>query len=120
MKASDMIIILIIVALVALGIRYTVNHFSGKGGCCGGGNYRVKKKRLSNVKYRKIFSVEGMHCENCKKRVEEVINDMPGVAGSVNLKKNQLTVSYQDEVEDEVIKARLNRVGYPAEFVQQI
>ncbi|MDO4622899.1 MAG: heavy metal-associated domain-containing protein [Eubacteriales bacterium] len=120
MNPSDLIIVLIIVVLVALGIRSTVKHFSGKGGCCGGGDYKVKKKRLSNVKYKKIFSVEGMHCENCRKRVEEVINDMPGLAGSVDLKKNQLTVSYEEEVEDEVITARLDRAGYPAAYVQTV
>ena len=53
-----------------------------------------------------------MHCENCKTRVEEVVNDMKGVAGRVDLKKNELTVSYAEEEDDELIKARLQRAGY--------
>ena len=107
------IVIVVIIALIAvIGVIYTVKHFRGKSGCCGGGGYRVKKKKLSNVRYEKTFKVEGMHCDNCKARVEEVVNDMPGVAGRVDLKKAELTVSYAEEVADEVIRARIKRAGY--------
>ena len=109
---ENLIIIAIIAVVAVIGIVYTVKHFKGKGGCCGGGGYKVKKKKLTNVLYQKTFKVEGMHCENCKARVEEVVNDMKGVAGKVDLKKNELTVSYAEEVDDEVIKARIQRAGY--------
>ena len=109
---ENLIIVAIVIVVAAIGVAYTVKHFKGKGGCCGGGGYKVKKKKLDNVLYEKTFTVEGMHCENCKSRVEEVVNDMKGVAGRVDLKKNELTVSYAEEVEDELIKGRLKRVGY--------
>ena len=53
-----------------------------------------------------------MHCEHCKARVEEVVNDIQGVSGSVNLKKGILTVSYAEDVDDELIKSKIERVGY--------
>lgn len=109
---ENLIIIGIVAVIAVIAGIYTAKHFKGKGGCCGGGGYRAKKKKLANVLYEKTFRVEGMHCENCKARVEEVVNDMKGVAGRVDLKKNELTVSYAEEVEDEDIKARLQRVGY--------
>lgn len=71
------------------------------------------KKKLANVLYQKTFRVDGMHCDHCKNRVEEVINDMKGLAGKVHLKKGELTVSYAEEVFDEMIAARLEKVGYP-------
>lgn len=37
------------------------------GGCCGGGGYRPRKKKLFRTIYQKRFRVDGMHCENCKK-----------------------------------------------------
>jgi len=64
------------------------------------------------VLYQKNFKVEGMHCEHCKARVEEVVNDIQGVSGSVNLKKGILTVSYAEDVDDELIKSKVERVGY--------
>ncbi|MFR4756954.1 MAG: heavy-metal-associated domain-containing protein [Evtepia gabavorous] len=36
---------------------------------------------------QKTFQVEGMHCEHCKVRVEEAVNDIKGAAGKVDLKK---------------------------------
>lgn len=106
--------IIIAVIAVAIGFRIysAVKHFKGQGGCCGGGSYKPKKKKLKNVLYQKTFKVEGMHCDHCKNRVEEVIGDMKGLAGKVNLKKGELTVSYAEDVADEQIKARIERAGY--------
>ena len=56
--------------------------------------------------------IDGMHCSHCKNRVEEVVNDIRGIAGRVNLKKDELLVSYKEDVSDEKIKERIERVGY--------
>ncbi len=109
---ANIIIILIVIVLVALGVREAMKHFSGKGGCCGGGGYKAKKKKLAKVIAKKTFKVDGMHCENCSNRVEEVVNDIHGVAGSVNLKSGILTVSYAEEVADDIIIKKIERVGY--------
>lgn len=109
---SDGIILAIVVVVIFFGIRSSVKHFARKGGCCGSSDYKPKKKKLSKVLYKKIFQVEGMHCEHCKRRVEEAVNDISGVAGIVNLKKSELTVSYEIDVEDEVIMKKLEQRGY--------
>lgn len=109
---ENFIIISVVLVVIALGIGSAVKHFKGQGGCCGGGGYKPKKKKLSNVLYEKTFVVKGMHCDNCKNRVEEIVNDIKGVAGKVDLKKETLTVSYAEEVSDDLIKARILRAGY--------
>lgn len=106
---ENYIIIGIIAVIVVIGIIYTVKHFKGEGGCCGGGSYKPKKKKLSKVLYQKTFKVDGMHCDHCKNRVEEVVNDIKGVAGKVDLKKGELTVSYAEDVSDEIIVARITK-----------
>ena len=111
---ENYIIIGVIALIVAVGVFYTVKHFKGEGGCCGGGTLKLKKKKLKNVKYTKTFRVDGMHCEQCKGRVEEVVNDIKGVAGRVNLKKGELTVAYAEDVPDEIIIAKIERAGYEA------
>lgn len=62
--------------------------------------------------------MDGMHCEKCANRVTEVINDIPGAAGVVNLKKGIVTVSYELEVPDEQIKAKIERVGYTVKEIR--
>lgn len=109
---TDYLIIAIIAVMMVLGIRSAIKHFKGQGGCCGGGDYKPKKKKLANVLYQKTFKVTGMHCEHCKNRVEEIVGDIQGVAGKVDLKKGELTVSYAEAVDDALIKARLERAGY--------
>lgn len=109
---QDYIIIAIIAVIAAIGLRSAIRHFKGQGGCCGGSDYKPRRKKLDHVKYQKTFRVEGMHCEHCKNRVEESVGDIKGVAGKVNLKQGLLTVSYAEDVADDVIKARIERAGY--------
>ena len=109
---QDYIIIAIIVVIVAIGLVPCAIHFKGQGGCCGSSGYKPKRKQLAHVKYQKTFHVEGLHCENCKNRVEESVGDIKDVVGKVNLKQGLLTVSYAQDVADDVIKARIERLGY--------
>lgn len=103
--------ILLVVALIGV---YTVRkNLKGQRGCCStGSDYKPRKKKLKKVIATKTFRVEGMHCEKCSNRVTEVVNDIPGVAGVVDLKQGTVTVSYEQEVSDELIRARIQRVGY--------
>jgi len=109
---ENYIIIGIIAVIIVIGAFYTFRHFKGEGGCCGGGSYKPRRKRLSGVKCKKTFRISGMHCEHCKRRVEEAVNDIKGVAGKVNLKKGELTVSYAENVDDCIIREKLERLGY--------
>ena len=109
---ENMIIIgiLLVIAIAAIG---TLVKRSGRKGCCGSSSdYKPRKKKLKNVIAIKTFAVDGMHCEKCANRVTEVVNDIPGASGVVNLKKGTVTVSYEQEVPDDQIIAKIERVGY--------
>ena len=109
----DNYIIIGVIALIALVAIGTIVKRKGRKGCCGSGSdYKPRKKKLQAVIATKVFAVDGMHCEKCANRVTEVVNDITGVAGVVDLKKGIVTVSYEQEVDDEQIKARIERVGY--------
>ena len=106
-------IIIGIIIVIAFFAVSTIAKRKGRKGCCGSGSdYKPRKKKLKNVIATKVFTVDGMHCEKCANRVTEVVNDITGVAGVVDLKKGIVTVSYEQEVADEQIKARIERVGY--------
>ena len=115
---ENMVIIGILLVIAFFAIRTIVKR-KGRKGCCGSGSdYTPRKKKLKKVIATKVFVVDGMHCEKCANRVTEVVNDIPGVAGVVNLKKGTVTVSYEQEVPDEQIRARLQRVGYTVTAIQ--
>ena len=109
---ENYIIIGMIAVIVVISVISSIKHFKGEGGCCGGGSYKPKRKKLSGVKYTKKFKVGGMHCEHCKRRVEEAVNDIKGIAGRANLKKGELTVSYAEDIDDITVKTRIERAGY--------
>ena len=109
---ENAIIFVLLAIAIVVGIWYTVRHFKGEGGCCGGGSYKPRKKKLSHVEGQKTFHVEGMHCAHCKVRVEEAVNDIHGAAGQVDLKKGLLTVRFSQPVDDAVIAQKVERAGY--------
>ena len=109
---ENYIIIGIIIVIAFFAVRTIVKR-KGRKGCCGSGSdYKPRKKKLQAVIATKVFTVDGMHCEKCANRVTEVVNDIQGCAGVVDLKKGIVTVSYEQEVADDQIKARIERVGY--------
>ena len=114
----DNYIIVGIIALIVFVAIGTLVKRAGRKGCCGSGDYKPRKKKLKNVIATKVFVVEGMHCEKCANRVTEIVNDFSGVAGVVNLKKGVVTVSYEQEVPDEKIQERIERVGYTVKEIR--
>ena len=108
---QDLIILGILVLVIIIGTVYTVNHFKGKSGCCGGNTY-ISKKKLKKVISKKTFIIEGMTCENCVARVLRYVNDIDGVVGKVNLRKKELLISMDREVSDEEIITAVTKAGY--------
>lgn len=114
------VIIAIIAVIAVLGVLASVKHFKGESGCCGSGNYKPKRKKLSSVCCKKRFLIDGMHCKHCQARVEEVVNDIKGVSGRVDLKRNELTVSYSENVDDELIVSRIEKSGYTVTKIEAL
>ena len=113
------VIILGILLVVLVGAIVTLIKRAGRRGCCGSsGDYKPRKKKLQAVIAVKVFALDGMHCEKCANRVTEAVNDIPGVAGVVDLKKGLVTVSYEREVPDGQIRAAIERMGYTVKEIR--
>lgn len=110
---GNIIIIGILVVIVLVALFNALKHFKGEGGCCGGGGTIKENKKLNAPKIgEKEIHIEGMHCDNCKKRVERVINDMEGAACKVNLKKKTAKVELSDNIDNDVIKKAVENLGF--------
>lgn len=118
---ENIIIIGILLVMVAIGIRSSIKHFKGEGGCCGGGStVKKKRKKLKNVIAKKRASVEGMTCEHCRDRVERSIDEIDGAAGKVNLRKKEAVVSMEREVSDEEIREAIEKAGYKVTDIRTV
>lgn len=110
---ADFVIAGIVIILIIIGIRSSVKHFKGEGGCCGGGSsVKVKRKKLKQVVKQRTVIIEGMTCEHCKARVESRLNSLDGVSAKVNLKRKTAVVSMEKDVQDEEIKKAIENAGY--------
>ena len=118
---ENVIIIAILVVLIWFGIRSSIKHFKGEGGCCGDGSTTVKAKRkkLKKVIAQKTVTIDGMTCEHCKNRVERSINDIDGAAGKVNLKKKEAVVLMEKEISDEQLRTAIEKAGYKVSEIKK-
>ncbi|WP_026508247.1 heavy-metal-associated domain-containing protein [Butyrivibrio sp. MC2013] len=111
----NVLVILILLLVFALAIRGSIKHLRGQGSCCGGGSSTVReadKKLNGPVIQKKVFGIDGMHCENCTERVKRALNRIDGISAKINLRKKEALVLYEKEVEDDILIAEIERLGY--------
>lgn len=109
---SNYIIAAILVVVLYFCIRSSIRHFRGEGGCCGGGTYKARKKKLNTIVGRKTVTVEGMSCQHCVNRVMEAVNSIDGASALVKLKKGVVIVSVAQPINNDVIKNAIEKAGY--------
>ena len=111
---SNLIIIAILAVAFFFAIRSTVAHFKGQGACCGGGGSDVKTKprRLDKVIGKKVMQIDGMACEHCYARVQNVLNSIDGISAKVNGSRKQAVIRYGKEVSDEDLIKAVTDLGY--------
>ena len=109
---QNFIIAAIVIVVLVFAVRASLKHFRGEGGCCGGGTYKARPKKLTHTAEVKTFRVEGMHCQNCANRVMDALNSIDCLSGVVHLKKGLVTVSAEHAIDDASIRQAIEKAGY--------
>lgn len=111
---ENLIIIIVLIVIVAIGMKSTVKHMKGEGGCCGGKRAEIREhKTLSEPKLgEKEAEVRGMHCENCEARVERFVNKLDGAVCRADHKKNRAVVTFSKPIDNDEIKKQIEMAGY--------
>lgn len=122
MSTSTVVILLVLAIVVILAIQSSVKHLKGQGGCCGGDSSpKVKRKKLdSPIVAKKLVTIEGMHCDNCKHRIEKSINEMDGVACAVNLHKKTATITMCKSVDDSTIRETIESLDFKVLSIENV
>lgn len=111
--SGNWIAIIIIVIILIPAIRTTIKHMKGEGDCCGGPKEKVPKKKIDGPKLRDVtVHIEGMHCQNCKNRIEKHVNELDGAICKVNLNKKTATVSLYKEIDENLIKETIEKLDF--------
>lgn len=111
---ANVVIILIIAVIIIFAARESIKHMKGEGGCCGGGSGIIEdKKKLDKPEIGKeVLKIEGMHCDNCRVRVQNALNKIDGAAAKVNLKKSEAVISMSREIPREEFRKVIEDIGY--------
>lgn len=67
---------------------------------------------------KKIIIIEGMHCKNCKNRVEERLNQIDGALAKVDLKKNAAIVIMGRMIPDMLLRYEIEKLGYQVRDIE--
>lgn len=115
------IVILILILIAIFAIRGTIKHMKGESPCCGGGGASEIKEKPSKLERpvigEKIVQISGMTCEYCVNRVMRALNKIDGVSANVSLKGKRAVVSYDREIDVNVLKKAVEDAGYTVESI---
>ncbi len=114
---GNAIVLVILLLIVALAVASTVKRIRFGSACCGTKDpaekkIRVKDRNKAHYKYEYLLKVDGMHCSNCARRVENAFNkdaDRWAIA-DVGQKEVRL-LSKKEEAESELQRITAS-VGY--------
>ncbi|WP_278453560.1 heavy-metal-associated domain-containing protein [Thomasclavelia spiroformis] len=117
----DTIIIVIIIVLLWFALKKSIKHFKGEETCCNSKGDTINKKELVNpIIGKKVIKIEGMHCNHCKQKVTSALNNLEGVSTDVDLKNNCAVISYDREIDEEIIKNTLKNAGYSVVLIKML
>lgn len=114
----------VIIAIVAVFLIIGVSslHKRVTKGCCevsDDADVSVQKvdENPADYPYVKTVHVEGMHCDNCVRRVENAYAQK-GCYAQVSLRRKEAVVHMKKELSDEMLVAIPERIGYDAAIVK--
>ncbi|MBR3532469.1 MAG: heavy-metal-associated domain-containing protein [Clostridiales bacterium] len=114
---GDIVIILILIVIVGVAVMGTVKRVRHGSACCGEHDAAPKKVRVSdhnknNYPYAYEIEVDGMHCSNCTRRVENAFNKQDGYWAKADLADRKVTLMSKGEVREEVCTHIISDAGY--------
>ena len=110
-------VIAILLAIIAFAVKSTIHRIRHGSACCGERDALEKKiqpadKNKANYPYKYILSVDGMHCSNCTRHVENALNSIEGLWAKASLEKKSVTVLAKMEVDAADFENEIREAGY--------
>lgn len=119
MNIESKIILVVLVLILIPAVKSTVKHLQGEGSCCGGPKEKVKRKKIRGTKTETLkIAIEGMHCVNCKNRIENHLNALDGVTAKVNLDTKTAKVDLYKSVDHEEIMRTIEKLDFKVVSIQ--
>ena len=114
---STLIICLILLVIIALAVKSIIHRIKHGSACCGERDAAPKKimindKNKSHYPFEYIMKIDGMHCSNCVRFVENALNSEKGLWATVNLEKKEARILAKTQMEKKFLEKIVLDAGY--------
>ncbi len=114
---GNAIITAILILIVAAAVYGTVRRRRYGSAWCGTKTptekrIKVKDKNTANYPYRYLLDVDGMHCSNCARRIENALNKTEGRWATADVAGKQVNLLSKHEETESEISEVISREGY--------
>ena len=114
---GNAIITAILILIVAAAVYGTVRRIRYGSACCGTKTpaekrIKVKDKNTANYPYRYLLDVDGMHCSNCARRIENTFNRTEGRWAVADVGQKQLRLLSKHEEKESDLISLTAQAGY--------
>lgn len=120
MGVTDLVVIVAVLAVVAVGARRFWGAARGTRDCCSGASRDEAPARAprpadtdpAHYPYETTLRVTGMTCERCAARVAAALDGLGGTWAEVDLAAGTARVRSKDPLDEAVARAAVEEAGY--------
>lgn len=114
---GDTVVIIILLGIIALAVYGTVRRIRHGSSCCGEKTppekkVKVKDRNKASYPFTYRLKVDGMHCANCARRVENALNSMEGSWATVDLGNKEVALLRKSEATEQELTSVIAKAGY--------
>jgi copper chaperone CopZ len=114
---GTLFVIVILLVIGALAVKSVIHRIRHGSACCGERDAPQKKiqpadKNKSHYPYKYTLAVDGMHCSNCTRHVENALNSFEGLWATASLENKTVTVLSKTELESADLETEVREAGY--------
>ncbi len=114
---GNAIIIAILVLVIGLAVYSTVHRIRYGSSCCGEREpaqkkVKVEDKNIHNYPHTYTLEVDGMHCSNCARRVENALNALEGRWAVADVGKKKVLLRSKIEEKEIELDRIIAAAGY--------
>lgn len=114
---GNIIVYIILVAVIAIAVYGTVKRIRHGSSCCGEREAPPKKIRVSdrnknNYPYIYELKVDGMHCSNCARRIENGFNSNNGMWATADISQKAVRLLTKEPADEGKLRQITSDSGY--------
>ncbi len=114
---GNLLIIAALIVIVFFAVYGTVKRIRFGSSCCGEKDppekkVKVRDKNRNNYPYRYVLGVEGMHCSNCARRIENSFNSTDDRWARADISKKEVELLSKHEENEKTLSDIVSQAGY--------